>query len=613
MNPYAEIVRAELGDVAAGAWRQAGLGCFVPRPRQTVSEWADAHRVVVGGPEPGRWRTTRTPYLRQVLDAISDPDVERVVLMCGAQMGKSSVLENAVGFFAHADPSAALLIQPTEGAARAFSKERIAPMFAASPALRPLVSDTRKDADATITLKMYPGGFLAVAWASSSAQLASRPIRVLLADEIDRWPTETGNDGDPYAQAVARTSTFGSRRKIVAASTPTLESSSRIAKLYDDSDQRRYHVPCPHCGVMQPLDWSRLIYKDGAGAVDLDQVHYQCEACDGRIEERHRPQMLVEGCWAAHNPGHPVRGYHLSALYSPWATWRELAAEWVRAVNDRDLHGKREFYNLRLGETWTEQVERVTVEQLETHREQYDAELPDQVLLLTAGVDVQDNRLEVGVVGWGAHRESWAIEYAIIAGDTGDLSPRGPWQRLDEYVARTWVRAGGAGALIACVCIDSGGHRTDECYTFARDRIARNIFPIHGVAGRGRPIVGKALLNKFRAPHYAVGVDTAKEALYARLALAAPGPGYVHFPIGRGFDDEYFRGLLSERLAIRRGKRIWEKTYRRNEPLDVAIYATAAMEILVGHNPALLIPTDAAAPQPVAAPRRRVLSPGVTW
>jgi phage terminase large subunit GpA-like protein len=466
-------------------------------------------------------------------------------------------------------------------------------------------------------LRQFPGGMLACAWAGSASSLASRPIRVVLGDEIDRWPDTTGRDGDPWAQAVQRCSNFFNR-KIVAVSTPTVESFSAIARLYDDSDQRRYHVPCPRCGVLQVLEWSGVIYKGDDGAPDLDHVHYRCAHCAVRIEERDRPAMIAAGEWVAEHPGHRHRGYQISALYSPWVRWRELAAEWIKATSERDKRGLQEFVNLRLGETWTEESERITVESLEKNREHYDAEIPTGVLLLSAGVDVQDNRLEAAVVGWGVGKESWGIAYEVIAGDTAMADT---WARLDAFLARTWSRVDGRSLGLWCACVDSGGHRTQEVYEFCRARVARNVFAIKGYAGAGRPIVGKATLNAQRAPLYPVGVDTGKEAVYSRLALAEPGPGYCHFPIGRGFDDEFFKGLISEKRVVkmRGGRRVtqWKQVRARNEPLDCAVYATAAMEILVPDFSSLALEeekTRSAGPvAPVKPPRRRVLSKGVQW
>ena len=609
--------------MTAPRWGAAAsvLRALRPRPRLSVSEWADRHRVVPRGtsPEPGPWRTDRVPYLREVMDSISDPSVERVIFQAASQVGKTEMLLGVIGYFADQDPSPILLVHPTEIAMGNFSRERVDPMFRASPALADKLPESQRDRGNTIMLRQFPGGYLACGWATSAVSLASRPIRVLLGDELDRWPESTGRDGDPWAQAIQRTSNFHNR-KVVAVSTPTVEGFSAIARLYEDSDQRRFYVPCPRCGEHQVLEWRGVIYKADDGQVDLENLHYRCAHCSGRIEERDRPAMLRAGEWRAENPGHAHRGYQLSSLYSPWVRWRELAAEWIKANAERDRRGLQEFVNLRLGETWTEESERITVEALEKNREAYEAEVPDGVLFLTAGVDVQDNRLEVLVTGWGVGRESWAIAYAIIAGDT---STPDPWSRLDAHLARAWKRPDGRELTLWCACVDSGGHRTQEVYAFCRDRTARNVFAVKGRAGAGLPIAGKPSLNSLRAPLYHVGVDTGKEALFSRLALAEPGPGYCHFPTAReaGFDDEFFKGLVSEKrvVKLRAGRRSteWKQVRARNEPLDCAVYATAAMEILTPDFAALAAAEEAArgAGPPKSTPpaRRRVLSKGVEW
>jgi phage terminase large subunit GpA-like protein len=560
------------------------------------------------------------PYLREVMDAVSDPLVEQVVVQAASQIGKTELLLGVIGYFADQDPSPILLVHPTEIAMGGFSRERVEPMFRASPALAGKLSESLRDKANTVMLRQFPGGYLACGWATSSVSLASRPIRVLLGDELDRWPESTGRDGDPWSQAVQRTSNFHNR-KIVAVSTPTIEGLSAISRLFDDSDQRRFHLPCPRCGERQVLEWGGVIYKRDDGEHDLDDVHYRCAHCKGRIEERERPAMLAAGEWRADSPGHHRRGYQLSALYSPWVRWRELAAEWIRATADRDKRGLQEFVNLRLGETWTEESERISVEALEKNREAYDAEIPDGVLLVTAGVDVQDNRLEAVVVGWGVGKESWGISYAVIAGDT---STPDPWHRLDAFLARTWSRPDGRALALWCSCVDSGGHRTQDVYEFCRARLARNVFAVKGRAGSGLPIAGKATTsNQLRIPLHPVGVDTAKEAIYSRLALTTPGPGYCHFPTAReaGFDDEFFKGLVSEQRVtkIRAGRRSteWKQIRARNEPLDCTVYATAALE-LIAPDFAALAAAEAlargAAPKPAApAPRRRVVSKGVDW
>jgi phage terminase large subunit GpA-like protein len=596
---------------------------FAPRERLAVSEWADRYRMIPPGtsPEPGPWRTSRAPYLREILDAFSDPSIERIAVCAASQVGKTEILLSVIGYFAHHDPSPILLVQATEDAMRGFSKERVAPMFAASPALRGLLDDSERSPSNTVMLRQFPGGMLACAWAGSASSLASRPIRVVLGDELDRWPDTTGRDGDPWAQAVQRTSNFFNA-KIGAVSTPTIEGVSAIARLYEDSDQRRYHVPCPKCGVLQVLEWRGVIYKREDGSVDLDDVHYKCAHCSERIEERERPAMLAAGEWIAENPGHAHRGYHISSVASPWVRWSTLAAEWIKANGDRDQRAKQAFINLRLGEVWLEESEKITVEALEKNRATFDAEIPDGVLVLTAGVDTQDNRLEVEVVGWGVGRESWGIEYAVLPGDT---SLDATWHRLDEFLRRTWSRADGRALGIVCTFVDSGGHRTQEVYRFARERLARQVYATKGYAGQGRPLVGKpSTSNQARIPLYPIGADTGKEMVYSRLALAEAGPGYCHFPIGRGYDDAYFKGLVSEkRVRKQRGGRIviaWEQR-GRNEPLDIRVLATAAMEAMTPDFPGLAAAEEKArgpqggggAAPASAAPRRRVLSRGVQW
>jgi len=594
-----------------------------PRPHLSVSEWADRYRIIPAGtsPEPGPWRTDRVPYLREILDAVSDPAVESITVQAASQVAKSELVLCTIGYFAHQDPAPILLVQATEDAMKAFSKERVAPMFESSPALRSLLADGARDPSNTTMLRQFPGGLLACAWAGGASSLASRPIRVVLGDELDRWPDTTGRDGDPWAQAKQRTSNFFNRKKI-AVSTPTIEGVSAIARLYEDSDQRRYHVACPRCGALQVLTWSGVIYKNAEGVVDLDSCHYRCAHCDGRIEERDRPEMIAAGEWRAEHPERRDRGYQISALYSPWVAWRELASEWIKATTEKDKRGMQEFINLRLGETWTEEGEKITVEALEKNRETYadDAIVPDGALLLTAGVDVQDNRLEVEIVGWGVGKESWGIAYEIIGGDTSSSEV---WNRLDAFLSRTWPRPDGRSLGLWCACVDSGGHRTHEVYEFCRARIARNVFAAKGFGGTGKPIVGKpSTSNQLRIPLYPVGADTGKEVVYSRLAIAEPGPGYCHFPIGRGYDDEFFKGLVSEKrvVKVRGGRRSteWRQLRARNEPLDVRVYATAAMEIMIPDFAALAAKEATArgptvAQKPAPARGRRVLSKGVQW
>lgn len=602
-------------------WGSAFLAALKPRPRLSVSQWADRYRVIPRGtsPEPGPWHTSRVPYLRGIMDAINEPGVESVVVMMGSQNGKSECVLNVLGYFVDQDPAAILLVQPTIHDAECFSKERIEPSFRASPALRGKIETgkdgrgTSRKSDQTIRLKMFPGGYLALAGANSSSGLASRPIRVVLGDELDRWPPSTGKDGDPWVQAVQRTSNFHDR-KIVAVSTPTIDGCSRIQDLYNEGDRRQYHVPCPLCGVGQVLTWDHLVYKGDDGQRDFDNVHYRCSECGGRIDERHKEGMLAKGEWIAQDPGGKVASFgDLSALYSPWVRWRTLAEQWCGVHDARDRGGLQEFVNLRLGQPFVETQQTIAVEYLERRREYYGPTLPAGVLVLTAGVDVQADRLELEVLGWGADRESWGVEYIRLMGDP---SEPGVWAQLDAQLSRAWQTEDGRKLIVATTCVDSG-YMSSVVYAFCRAREARRVWATKGQPGFGRAAVARPTRgNRFKAALFGLGVDDLKGVVMSRLRLDSAGPGHCHFPREpeRGYDAAFFDGLLAEVLKpIQRGgitTRKWVKVRDRNEPLDCRVYATAALEIL---HPALTAASDPGAGQPHARRTgRRVLSRGVS-
>lgn len=593
---------------------EAMADAIVERPPLTVSQWADAHRIVPAGlsPEPGPWRTSRAPYIREPMDAANDPAIKNVYIMASSQVSKSECLLNTAAYFSHYDPSPILIVQPTQEAARNFSKERVKKMFDSSPTLAGLMTDAVEDS--TMFSYHIPGGLLAFAWARSATSLASRAIRVLLSDEIDKWPESTGADGDPYAQARQRLTNFYNAKNI-AVSTPTIKGQSAIERLFLSGDRCRYHVACGRCGAYQVLVWSGVVYKNAAGEVDLSDVWYRCAHCAGRIEESEKAAMLASGYWAPSEraeddpaPEPKTRSFHISSLYSPWTSWASLASEWITAQRDKTL--LQTFVNLKLGETWEEADAKITVEELEKNRERYEAEVPSDVLILTSGVDVQDNRLECEIVGWGIGKESWGVEYRVFPGDTLTADP---WNRLDEFLQRKWSRADGSALGLWCICVDSG-HRADEVYEFCRRLVARNVFAVKGSNDASHPLVADkpTTSNKAGINLYTVGSSTGKGVVHSRLKLPTPGPGYCHWPHGKGYDDEYFKQLTAEKRV---GK-AWVKMRDRNEALDIRVYATAAMEILTPNFDRLATEREAARsgkPRAAAAsvPRRRVLHRGV--
>lgn len=610
-------------------WRDAFLKACRPKSLLTGSEWADNYRYVAPGtsPEPGPWRTDRVPYLREPMDVASDSETETIVMMCSSQVGKSEWLLNVMGYYTDQEPAPQLFVHPTVEAAEAFSKERIDPTFRYSPGLKGKLEDGKdgrgssRKSSTTIRMKHYAGGYIALVGANSPASLASRPIRILLADEIDRYSST--KEGDPLKLAMQRTTNFHNR-KICLVSTPTVSGRSNIEEWFNRSDQRYYHVPCQHCGGFQVLKWSRVKWdRDESGNHLPDTARYECEHCGAAIRGPGRPNsaMLEAGYWKATRESR-IAGFHINSLYSPWVELRSLVAEWAEANKTRDRKGLMEFINLKLGEPWVENDDDLDHEHLfSKRREYYEAELPDGVLVLTAGVDVQDSYLAAEVVGWGAGYESWGIEYRIFMGDPGQSAV---WMQLDDFLQKKWQLSDGTALGISCACVDSGGHFTTEVYRFTKPREYRRIYAIKGRGGQGIPLVGKPVRNnRIGAVRFDLGVDSGKATVMSRIKIEEEGPGYCHFPRDqqRGYDLEYFRGLLSERLKYeyRNGKVkvSWDQIYERNEPLDCRNYATAAIEILSPNFEALAaMPARgnvySQAPEQKRTRRRGVLSRGVT-
>lgn len=577
----------------------AAAAAVRPDPVVTVSQWADANRVLDGSSasEPGPYRTDRTPYAREIMDRFgADDPCEIVVFVKCAQIGGSEIFNNAIGYFVDASPGPILLVEPTVETSKRYSKQRIAPMIAASPRLRDKVSDPReRDAGNTMLVKEFPGGVLIITGGNSAAGLRSMPIRRVLFDEVDSYPANLDGEGDPVKLGEQRTKTFAGR-KVGLISTPLVRGTSRIERAFEKSDRRRYFVPCPHCGAEQFLKWSRVEWSKTVDAVTGIVEHkpesaiYRCEHCDRAIENRHKTRMLRAGVWRPTAPGDGGRtvGYHLSALYSPvgWFSWADLVREWLDAQGDPQA--LQVFVNTKLGETWDPlDGDKVDEHELLARCEPFDGvDLPPEIAVVTAGIDVQDDRLEIEIVGWGAKFESWSLDYVVIGGDpsAGLDVAGGVWAGLDELLATTYRHPCGADLPIVAACVDTGGHNTQPAYAYCRARVSRRVWAIKGVGGPGRPIWPKKPSKNAKGGRldlYPIGVDAAKEQLYGRLRVGDPGPGFCHFPVGRSF--EYFQGLTCERPVrkYRRGhvKVEWQKPDRaRNEPLDCRVYATAALQ-----------------------------------
>ncbi len=554
-----------------------------PPPELTVSGWADRYRKLSqeASAEPGQWNTERAPYQREIMDAVNDAGVEEVIIMSSAQVGKTELILNIIGYYIDYDPSPILCLQPTLEMAQTFSKDRLAPMFRDTPVLRGKVKSVKtRDSGNTILHKVFPGGHITMAGANSAAGLASRPIKVVLMDEVDRYPASAGTEGNPIKLAEKRTATFWNRKKIKV-STPTIKGRSQIEKEYLESSKEEWCVPCPCCGRYQPYEWGRIHFSD---------VTMECKFCRERLKEHEWKEN--PGKWIASAPEvRRKRGFHLNEMASPWKHWEEIISEFREADRELKEYGDPEkmkvWINTSLGETWEEKGKSVDEGSLLSRREEYEADLPDGVLLVTAGVDVQDDRFEVEVTGWGKGYESWGILYRRIP---GDMEQEATWDRLERFLDMELYFGSKSSLMIACTCIDTGGHYTTEAYKFLRkmERKQKRIFGIKGMGGEGIPLVYKVSRNNIeRVPIFLLGVDSGKEILMTRLCTKEEGPGYCHFPTNedRGYDETYIRGLSSETrvVSMKDGRAVlkWvKKSGARNEPLDLRNYSTAAAEIL---------------------------------
>lgn len=537
--------------------------------------------------EPGRWRTSRAEYQRGMMDAVSDPECETVVVMSSAQVGKSEVLNNTLGYYADSDPGPIMLLQPTIKMGEDYSKDRIAPTVRDTPCLREKFGDPRsRDSGNTLLHKQFPGGHLTIAGAESPASLASRPIRVLLCDEVDRYPDSAGTEGDPVKLAEKRTTTFWNR-KIILTSTPTVKGFSRIEAAFEETDKRFFLVPCPCCTHEHRLMWSNVVWgKNTPAKGDPSRAVFKCPSCSEYFTDTEKDQSVRHGKWVATAEFKGKAGFHISELYSPWKRLAETVREFLESKGNPER--MRVWVNTALGETYEEDGDAVSESELEARAEQYAEAVPSRVLILTAGADTQPDRIEAECIGWGAGEESWSIDYSVFYGDPdiAEGQPGSPWDAFTDWLRTRWKHERGVEMVISHTCLDTGGSNTQAVYKYVKAHRGDRVFGIKGESGWDKPIIGqvrrKRSGRKIGRPIdlYPVGADTAKHTVMGRFKIDEPGPGYCHFPTGR--DPEYYRQLASEKCVTKyvkgRAKREWVPiSGRRNEALDVRGYGTAAL------------------------------------
>lgn len=561
---------------------RSGLESAIPEGELTISKWAEQYRHVsldrVADPSlAGRWKNSTTPYLVGIMDAVTEPDVNEILFLKSSQVGGTECINNILGYYIHIDPATIQYICENEGKARAWSVESFAPMIRDTPVLAQIFGEAReRDSTNMIESKAFRGGHFALGWATSPATLSSRPRRVILTDETDAF--EPTKEGDPIKLAEARTKTAGSQRKIIHVTTPRNKETSRIFPMWEDSTQAKYFVPCPGCDEFQVLEWKNCHWDE-----DPNDAYMACIHCGVAIENSDKLEMIARGRWEITNPEYrgKRRGFWICELYSPFTSWGEMAVAFLEAKKHRDT--LKVFVNTRLAEFWEEQGEEIEFADLTFKREIYEAEVPNGVLLLTAGVDVQDDRIEVEIVGWGRDNESWSIDYHVIYGSPGLFDV---WDSLTDYLLTEFIDASGNPRRVKSVCVDSGGHHTDMVYKFTKANAGRRWFAVKGANVSGQPLVARPkLVGKNKSRLFMVGTDTAKDEIFSYLRVAEAGsPGYCHFPEDR--DESYFKMLCAEKKITKYTMGVARQVYvkvsesARNEALDLRVYATAARAII---------------------------------
>ncbi|WP_338577162.1 phage terminase large subunit family protein [Pseudomonas canadensis] len=564
-----------------------------PPPKLTLSQWAAKYAVLSRETSAQTGRFHAFPYQIGIMDAITDPTVEMVTVQKSARVGYTKILDHVAGYYIHQDPSPILVVQPRVEDAEDYSVTEIEPMLRDTPVLAEIVGDPKKkDARQKINKRIFRNGAsISFVGANSPGGFRRITARIVKFDEVDGYPVMgAGKEGDQIKLGIKRTESFWNR-KIILGSTPTVKGESRIEKSYANSDQRKYYVPCPHCGEYQVLEWGgpdtpygMKWDKDENGVGIPDSVFYACKVTGCVIREDDKEDMVERGEWRATKPFKGHAGFHIWAAYSLFvnASWRNLVAEWLEVKDDPLM--RQTFVNLVLGETYEDRGDRALQEdRLAARCEVWGAEVPDGVAVVTVGVDTQGDRFECEVVGWGLNEESWSIDFEVIQ---GDLETPDPWNRLDAYLRRIWFRADGRGFEVMAVCHDSGGHHTQKVYEFAKARLGRRVWAVKGesaVGGKRSPVwptKTPSRRNKSSFRPVILGVNAAKDSVRSRLHLVEPGAGYMHFPVSR--DINYFAQLTAER-SVRKTSggqhyRVWElPNGRANEALDCRVYAYAAL------------------------------------
>ena len=581
-----------------------GMAAFRPIEELIPSAWAEQNvRIPSGNAIPGFVRFRNAPHQQEPLDCVANPDCREITLMWAAQTGKTLVQLMAMGYFIDHDPQSQMMMQPAQGDLQTWLSAKFDPMVDASDSLSEKLAKPRgKGGVNNQRLKQYPGGSLMFSWSGSPKTMRGRSAPKIFADEVDGY--ERTDEGTALSLISQRAATFGDQRLLFKTSTPTLKGASEIETSFELGDKRRWFVDCPHCEHSQYFKWAQVQWqKDEAGAHLPDTAAYVCEDCGVAWTEKERIQAIRNGRWVAEKPFAGHASFHLPEMASLFVRLPDLARSFLTKKEHGDI---QTFINVSLAETWDEEGQTHDPDLLYLRRENYAAKLPAPIVLIVAGVDVQDDRLEVTVWGFSGPegRGLWAITHEVFRGDPGQ---RELWQRLDDFLKSEFEHESGIRLRLAAVGVDSGGHYTTEVYKFCKARADRHVYALKGSNQRGAPIVGRPTdRNAVKVNLYAVGTDSAKEAIFGRLAVDEPtAPGFVHFPNSEPMiDHEFFAQLTAEKriTTYKNGfpVKIYRKIRPRNEVLDILVYALAAVEILRPNFAAIAKRIEAAtnAPEP---------------
>lgn len=568
-----------------------------PPPRLNLVEWADERRYLSpeGAALPGRWKTSRVEVARGPMLAVSDPTIHTVTVMCCTQLLKTELILNIIGYHIDQDPAPMIVVQPTVHMGEAFSKDRVDPMLRDSPALAGKVPPKRqRDSGNTVLHKQFPGGHLTIVGANAPGDLAMRPVRVVLCDEVDKYPESAGKEGDPIQLIRERAATFWNH-KFISCCSPTIEGHSRIALEFEAGDQRVFEVPCPHCGHREEMAWKHVKWTDG----DPSTALYHCPECGAGWDDVQRRRAIRRGTWRATKPFNGHASFRASKLASPWEadSLAKLVEKWLRSQQSREM--LKTFVNTQLAETFKEKGDAPEWQRLYDRRESYQINVPPRVpMILFAGADVQKDRIEVEIVGFGARLQSWSVDYRVFPGDTADMDgPNSPWRQLSNLLSESWQADGGSPMQIRMLAVDAG-YNTHTVLGWVRKWPAGRVIAVKGHdtlpvaigAPKAVDVNTGGQRKKRGAKQWPVGTNLLKTELYGWLKQDRPTDdseaeypyGYCHFP---QYGDEYFRQLTAEEVVVRmvRGYRRpqWEKTRERNEALDCRVYARA-VSVLCG-------------------------------